>query len=376
MPGTDLKRLHLRLHLAEGVGAITFRRLVDAFGGAEQVFAAGPREWQGVDGVGPKTADAMSAVTDEQIDEELAEAGKRGVRILLSDDAEYPAALKTIYDWPAVLYVRGELRPSDAIALGVVGSRHCTHYGAEQAERFGQLLGRAGFTIVSGGARGIDTAAHRGALAAGGRTVAVMGCGLTRTYPPENAKLFEQIVSDGRGAIISELPMRTAVLPGNFPTRNRIISGMSLGVLVVEAARHSGALITAKEGAEQGRTVFAVPGRVDSTMSQGTHELIRGGAVLVQGLEDILDQLGEVGSKMAPREAESSPMLPLAGLDQTETSLLDILKEGPLSLDELVRRSGLDSGKVASSMTMLVIKGAVVQQPGSVFAVRSRASRK
>jgi DNA processing protein len=376
MPGTDLKRLHLRLHLAEGVGAITFRRLVDAFGGAEQVFAAGPGKWQGVDGVGPKTAGAMAAVTDEQIDEELAEAEKRGVRILLSDDAEYPAALKTIYDWPGVLYVRGELRPSDAIALGVVGSRHCTHYGAEQAERFGQLLGRAGFTIVSGGARGIDTAAHRGALAAGGRTVAVMGCGLAQTYPPENAKLFDQIVSDGRGAIISELPMRTAVLPGNFPTRNRIISGMSLGVLVVEAARHSGALITAKEGAEQGRTVFAVPGRVDSTMSQGTHELIRGGAVLVQGLEDILDQLGEVGSKMAPQEAESSPMLPLAGLDQTETLLLDILKEGPLSLDELVRRSGLDSGKVASSMTMLVIKGAVVQQPGSVFAVRSRASRK
>ena len=192
-----------------------------------------------------------------------------------------------------------------------------------------------------------------------------MGCGLAQTYPPENDKLFGQITSDGRGAIVSELPMRTAVLAGSFPTRNRIISGLSLGVVIVEAARRSGSLITARLAGEQGRAVFAVPGRVDSPSSQGANELIRVGATLVQNLDDILQELGEVGARMAP-EAPDGQALPQT-LDATERKLAGLLSEGPLTLDELAERSGLDSGRVASTMTMLVLKGAVVQRPGNVF---------
>jgi DNA processing protein len=180
-------RAYLKLHLAEGVGAILFGRLVEAFGDVTSAAAAGPAGWQEVQGVGEKTAAALAAVTDEQIDAELADAAEHGVTILCRQDDRYPAALGHIPDPPAVLYVRGRLEPADAIAVAIVGSRRCTYYGLEQAERFGQLLGRAGFTVVSGGARGIDTAAHRGALAGGGRTIAVMGCGLCHTYPPENA---------------------------------------------------------------------------------------------------------------------------------------------------------------------------------------------
>ena len=215
--------------------------------------------------------------------------------------------------------------------------------------------------------------------------VAVLGTGVDTVYPPENRGLFEQIVQDGRGALVSELPMKTAVRSGNFPTRNRIISGLSLGVLVVEAARHSGSLITARVAAEQGRSVFAVPGRVDSVSSQGANELIRSGAVLVQTLQDILDQLGEVGARLGEgtpattgSAAESAAGVPAAipeGLNECEKSLVETLAQGPLNLDELIRRSGLDSGKVAASMTMLALKGIVMQQAGNVFARRSAAHR-
>jgi len=361
-------RAYLRLHLADGVGAVTFKRLVENFGDVETA-AKARGQWQRVEGIGPKTAEAMEAVTDTQIDDELKAAEQAGADIIVLEDERYPAALAAIHDPPPLLYVRGRLEKADALAFGVVGSRHCTYYGLEQAERFAQLLGRAGFTIVSGGARGIDSAAHRGALTAGGRTIAIMGCGLTELYPRENEKLFEQIVREDRGAIISELPMRTAVLGGNFPTRNRIISGLSLGVLIVEAARKSGSLLTAREAAEQGREVFAVPGRVDSPLSQGANELIRNGAILAQDLDDILEHLGDVGAKMVAEEPAGRESLP-RGLDETESLLVGALRQGPMSLDELVRAGGIDSGKTASAMTMLVLKGLVVQQPGNVFALK------
>lgn len=365
MTSTERVRAYLRLHLADGVGAVTFKRLVEAFGDVAEACGASAGMLQRVKGVGEKTAAAIAAVGDEQIDAELAAATEARASIVCLEDDAYPPQLRNIHDPPAVLYVRGELRKSDAVSIGVVGSRNCTHYGLEQAERFAQLLSRAGFVVISGGARGIDTAAHRGTLTAGGRTIAVMGCGLCHPYPPENAPLYEQIVAAG-GAVISELPMRTAVLAGNFPTRNRIISGMSLGVLVVEAARRSGALLTAKEADEQGRPVFAVPGRVDSPLSQGTNELIRNGVTLVQDLDDILEQLGEVGRAMAPAE-EPAPPAP-ASMDDAEKRCWEALEAGPLGLDELVRTTGLTGGKATAAMTMLVLKGAVSQQPGNIFA--------
>jgi len=365
-------RAYLRLTLADGVGPRLFARLVEAFGSPEAALAAGPGGWRRVEGIGPKVASAIQAVGDEQVEAELASAGKTGAAILCDGDEQYPPALRNIHDRPPVLYVLGRLDRCDAVAVGVVGSRRCTHYGLEQAGRFGELLGRAGFTVVSGGARGIDAAAHRGALAAGGRTIAVMGCGLENSYPPENADLFKRIVSDGCGALISELPMATGIQGRNFPRRNRIISGLSLGVLVVEAARRSGALITATEAAEQGREVFAVPGRVDSPMSEGANALIRDGARLAANLEDLLEALGEVGAKMAPDEQPSDqPALP-ATLTPTEARLAEALGDGELSIDELVRRTGIASGEAVSAMTMLVLKGAAAQRPGNVFSLRAR----
>ena len=373
MTDREALRLTLRLHLAEGVGALTFRRLVEAFGSVENVLAAPPGRWREVKGVGEKTCRAIEAVTDRQVQDELDEAAERGVEIHCRDDEQFPAALKTIYDCPPVLYARGRLDASDAVAIGVVGARRCTHYGLEQGERFGQLLARAGFTVVSGGARGIDTAAHRGALAADGRTIAVMGCGLGQTYPRENAELFDGIVRQGRGAIVSELPMRIDVHARNFPLRNRIISGLSLGVLVVEAALRSGALITAREAIEQSREVFALPGRVDSPMSQGANELIRdGSATLVQNLDDILEHLGEVGKLMTPPEESAEDRIAAGGLDETERKLMEALREGEMRIDDLVRRTHLESGQVAAAMTMLTIKGLVAQQPGQVFALKRR----
>ncbi|MHC4984212.1 MAG: DNA-processing protein DprA, partial [Planctomycetota bacterium] len=214
-------RAYLKLHLAEGVGARVFRRLIEHFGRVEAAAAAGERELRAVQGVGEKLAGAIAGVTGEQIEREIDAAGKKGVVILTQRDPAYPKALRSIYDCPPVLYVLGRLEPADALAVAVVGARRCSHYGIEQAERFGELLGGAGFTVVSGGARGIDTAAHRGALAAGGRTIAVMGCGLADVYPRENEKLFERIVSERRGAIVSELPMLADVRAGNFHSRNR-----------------------------------------------------------------------------------------------------------------------------------------------------------
>jgi len=358
-------RPYLRLMLAKEIGPKTFQSLVDAFGDVESAAQASPGAWKRVEGVGPKKIEALQAVTEDHIDEELAEADRLGVRIFRIEDDEYPAPLKQTSNPPPLLYVRGRFEPADVVSLGVVGSRRCTHYGLEQAERFGGLLGRAGVTVISGGARGVDTAAHTGALRAGGRTVAAMGCGLSTHYPPENESLFEKIVAEDRGALVSELPMKTAVLAGNFPTRNRIISGLSLGVLVIEAALPSGALITAREAAEQGREIFALPGRVDSPMSAGTHQLLRDGAHLAADLDDILGPLGDVGRKIHPPEpsAEAIP----TGLNDMESLLLSALSEGPRNLDDLVQYTGVQTGQAAGAMTMLVLKGAVKQQPGNVF---------
>jgi DNA protecting protein DprA len=227
-----------------------------------------------------------------RVDDELAKCTELAVALLCPDDDAYPALLKEIPDPPAVLYVRGAFEPRDLNAVAIVGSRKCSYYGREQAERFAALLAGAGFSVISGGARGIDSAAHRGAMShAHGRTIAVLGSGIDVPYPPENAPLFEEIAK--RGAVVSEYPLGTPPLKDNFPRRNRIVSGMSRGVLVIEADIKSGALITARQACDDhSRPVFALPGRVDNALSDGPHLLIRDGAVLTTKLEDIIENLG------------------------------------------------------------------------------------
>ncbi len=285
----------LRLTLTEGIGPILTSRLVTAAGSAEAACEANATLLRSIEGIGPSKSqqifDSLRRAAKE-VESELDRAKAAGVSLICLDDEAYPEILKLIPDPPPVLYVRGQLEPRDLNGFAIVGSRKCTHYGREQAERFAALLAQAGFTLISGGARGVDSAVHRGAMSLpSGRTLAVLGCGVDIAYPPENHALFDQIAT--RGAVISEFPLSTAPLRENFPRRNRIISGLSRGVLVVEADVASGALITARQACDShNRPVFAIPGRIDNAMSAGPHALIRDGAVLVTSLEDIIDNLG------------------------------------------------------------------------------------
>lgn len=372
-------RRHLRWALTEGVGPILFGRLLACFGDAQTALGASAAQLQSIERVGRELAERIARGRDAApVEEEIAAAREHGVRILCRADEEFPPGLQRIPDPPVVLYVRGELRPTDAIALAVVGSRRCSIYGAEQARRFGELLGGAGFTVISGLARGIDALAQHGAVEAGGRSIAVLGNGLNEVYPPENRALAERVLE--HGAWVSELPMRAAVRAENFPSRNRLIAGMGLGVLVVEAAQRSGALITARLAAEYNREVFAVPGRVQDPTSFGTNGLIRDGAArLVMGLEDILSELGEVGAAMRPASSEprAASVQPVAcaglgGLTAVERAVLDLIGDEEIFRDELLARAGLAAGEVLAALTSLELKGCVRQLAGGRVAQRTR----
>ena len=351
---------YLRLHLCQDVGPIRFANLLSELGGIDAALSAPLSQLMRVEKVGEKTG--RNIVRDRQsglAQEEIQIASQEGVRILCVEDEDYPIALKNISDPPSCIYVRGTLQREDAVALGIVGSRTCSRYGAEQSERLAGLAAGAGLTIVSGMARGIDTYAHRGALAAGGRTIAVLGCGLCHVYPEESVDLARRIAANG--AVISELPMRITPDAKNFPARNRIIAGLSLGVLVVEAAKRSGALITARLASEYNREVFALPGRVDGPLAEGCHELIKtGGAKLVTCLPDILDELGAVGQTLsAPEEKSSGPVVQQASLDAAELQILSAMGSEALPADALCELSALPPARVASLLTGLQLKGAV-----------------
>jgi DNA processing protein len=312
-------------------------------------------------------------------DKELALADKLGVWVICLHDERYPPALKAIYDPPPVLYIKGTLQRSDSLAMAIVGSRRCTHYGTEQANRFSHLLASAGFTIVSGLARGIDTAAHRGALATGGRTIAVQGCGLANVFPPENKALFEQIVENG--AVVSELPLTYEPLAENFPGRNRIIAGLSMGVLVVEATYRSGALISAQAALENNREVMAVPGRIDSPASAGCHKLLKQGARLVDSIEEIMDALGHVGTGLkdhadaAASDAQAKVQRTLfdvseLNLSPEESGILNRLNSEPVHVEDLIQMTQLPAGKIHAAVISLQLKGLVKQLPGNMIVKR------
>ncbi len=368
---------YLALNMAPDVGPITVRRLIEHFSDLEGVFSASTTELAQVEGVGPQRAKAIRRARDNpDLAEELARAADEGVRILCTQDDEYPAPLRHIPDPPICLYVRGTLEPTDAVAIAIVGARRCTYYGMEQARRFGSALAGAGFTVVSGLARGVDGYAHEGALAAGGRTFAVLGNGLTRIYPPEHADLGERVAH--HGALIGELPMDAAPEAKNFPPRNRIIIGLCLGVLVIEAGRRSGALITARLATEYNREVCAVPGRVDSDASAGTNAMIRDGqAKLVTCLEDVLDELGDVGRIMLPEDTDANrgesatEGAAAPPLTQEERQVLDALSQEPTGPDYICEGSGLAVSKVVAVLTALQMKGLVRQLPGTRYVRRS-----
>ena len=359
----------LRLILVPGVGPRIRRLLLERFGSAEGALAAAPSEWRSVPGVGPKLAGHLAAAPcPSEVEAELDFCRLHDIAVLAESDPRYPGVLREIPDPPGVLFCRGELRPQDALGLGIVGTRHPTPYGLRQAERLAGSLARAGLTILSGLARGIDAAAHRGALAAGGRTIAVLGSGVLNIYPPEHADLAREILP--HGAVLSEVPPRAVPHGGMFPQRNRIISGMALAVLVIEAGDRSGALITARHAMEQGRDVFALPGHVDDRTSHGCHRLIRDGARLIESADDILEELGPLFAA-APRD-DGPPIHHPAELllNEQEQQVLAAIPGEATSIDEVVRQSGLPIAQVLSTLSVLEMRhlvrrlsGTLVQRP-------------
>ncbi|MGH7244904.1 MAG: DNA-processing protein DprA [Phycisphaerales bacterium] len=378
----------LRLTLVEGLGPITIGKLVSLAGSPEEALELSASQI-GMCKVGTQRAAKMAEGIRESkaaAEDEIARADSLRVNIISIADDAYPALLKQVPDAPPILYYKGSLAPeSDRFGVAIVGSRRCTAYGLEQTTRFAGTLARAGITIVSGGARGIDTAAHRAVLMSKGRTLAVLGCGLANVYPPENAELFEQIAEideHGRspGAVVSELPLQTVPDKQNFPRRNRIISGLSLGVLVIEAARGSGALITAHLAIEEhGREVFAVPGRVDSASSEGSNELIKSGSgAMVTEPGDVVSLLessarhlvaGTHAARFTPPRGERPVALVAAPIAPEQERILSAL-DTERSADELVELTGLPVASLRSNLTLLEISKRVTRV-GSRFARRT-----
>lgn len=359
----------LRLNLVPGVGPRIRQQLLEQFGTPGRILSAEAGQLQQVDGIGPKLARAiLDGRDDTAAREELARCRRAGIDLIAEDTPAYPSLLREICDAPGLLYCRGTLEPRDSLAIGIVGSRRCTLYGKQQAQRLARELARAGMTVVSGLARGIDGAAHRGALEAGGRTIAVLATGVANIYPPEHTELADEITRSG--CLVSEAPLGQAPTRGMFPQRNRIISGLSLGVIIVEASRNSGALHTARHAMEQGREVFAVPGRIDSLASEGCHDLIRDGATLVRNTDDILEGLGPL---ITPVPAQSGGQITSPrelSLNDQEREILAEVTTDPRHIDEILRAiDDMEQSRVLATLTVLEMKRMIRRLPGG-YVVR------
>jgi len=353
----------IALNMVPKLGPVRLRRLLDVFGSPQRILLAKANELRGVEGVGPEIADSI-AHWEQNVDlsAELARIADFGAHVITQTDPVYPPLLREIHDPPIVLYIWGELLEKDRHALSVVGSRKTSHYGLESAKKLSYQLAYAGLTIVSGLARGIDTAAHQGALAAKGRTVAVLGSGLLNLYPPENLALAEKIAASG--AVVTEFPMTVSPDTQTFPQRNRIVSGWSDGLLVVEAGFKSGALITAGQAADQGRSIFAVPGPIDRATSAGSNRLIQQGAKLVMGAADILDDLQILLPEKPQLQQSPGRTLQFTGNEQ---AVYDAITEGETAIDTIITKSGLPPGAVSSTLLALEMKRLVKQLPGQHF---------
>jgi DNA processing protein len=359
----------VRLNLIPGIGPRLQQSLEAAFGSPSAILQATLGELQQVDGIGPKLAAAI-------VEHRGAEAALREIErcrqantlLLRKGTPEYPRMLAEICDPPSVLYCRGRLEPRDEVAVAIVGSRRCSVYGRQQAERFASALARAGATVISGLARGIDAAAHRGALEVGGRTIAVAATGLSKVYPPEHKELAAQIAE--QGGVVSESCLDQEPIAGLFPQRNRIISGMSLGVIIIEATRTSGALHTARHALEQGREVFALPGRIDSLTSEGCHDLIRDGVPLVRGVDDVLQALGPLISPVERSSTETVHTPRELSLSEQERAILNLVTVDPRLINEVVRDSALEPSRVLATLTVLEMKRLLRRLPGG-YVIRT-----
>jgi len=382
----------VQLALTRGLGPMRIARLLQHFGSAERVCCASAQELQRVDGFVTKLGPSVFGELQEaaaRVDGELRLIEECGVSLVSIEDANYPSLLRQIQDPPPLLYVKGRIDPEmDQLTVAIVGSRRCSNYGREQATRFAVSLAQASITVVSGGARGIDTAAHRGAVQANGRTIVVLGSGLARIYPSENEKLFTEIARSGRGAVISEFPMMTSPEPRNFPIRNRVISGLSLGTLVIEASERSGALITARLACEDhNREVMILPGRIDSPTAAGCHRILKQGwGRLVTSVGDVLEALEEAGSahllaasdpKKVPENLfanappERQPTAPVsavensgvktAGLTDSQRKIFNSLDGEAVELDELAGRTGIEVSRLQADLTVLQIRGLITR---------------
>jgi len=360
----DSYRDWILLSKVPSLGPKRSRELVRYFGSPGKVLSAPVKRLMEVPGIGKEVALSIAGARESMdVEKDLEYMDEAGITLVSFQDSLYPVNLRAISNPPFLLYVRGELRKEDESAVAIVGTRRATTYGKLTARRLARDLGRRGVTIVSGMARGIDTAAHQGALEVGARTIAVLGCGIDVVYPPENRELMEEIVKNG--AVISEFPLGTLPEAPNFPQRNRIISGLSKGVVVVEAPLRSGALITVDFALEQGREVFAVPGQVNSPTSQGVNRLIKEGAKLVESVEDVMEELRFSFYKdQAPmKEAEERGR----SLSSEEKKIFSLLKDVPVHIDFIISGSGMSASKVAAVLVDLQLKGLIRELPGKLF---------
>jgi DNA processing protein len=355
----------IALNMLPTVGPVRLRNLLEVFETPERVLAAKRAELRKAEGIGSEVADQISnweSIVD--LSAELERVREFGATVITQDSPSYPKSLREIHAPPIVLYVWGELKDRDQHAIGIIGARRTTHYGTESAKKLAYQIAYAGLTVISGLARGIDTAAHQGALAAKGRTIAVIGSGLAKLYPPENRALAEKI-RDGNGAIVSEFSMEIEPDRQTFPMRNRIISGWSHGVLVVEAGLNSGALITASQALEQGRSVYAVPGHINAPSAMGSNRLIQQGAKLVMSAADILDDLQVLLPETKP--SPEAAVRPLPELSSDERRVYDAIDSSETPIDQIAAKCDLPSATVSSTLLRLELKHLVKQLPGKYF---------
>jgi len=355
----------LALGRIRGVGGVSFKKITARFADPAAVFRASAAELAEIEGLHRELIHSIANFNDwAEIDKEIQRARAAGIKMIPFSDAAYPASLRAIADPPPLLYVKGELRDNDSRAIAIVGSRSASDYGRRIARDLARGLASFGFTVVSGMARGIDGMAHESALQAGGRTLAVLGSGVDRAYPPEHEMLYRRISENG--AVISELPMGARPIAFNFPARNRLISGLSLGVVVVEATEKSGSLITASLAAEQGREVFAVPGEAGASRSRGSHRLIRQGAKLVETVEDIIEEIAPQLSRRGDAAPASARSLP-ENSGPAARQIFALLKETSLQVDQVIEQSGLPAPQVLQVLLDLELQGFVCQTPGKIY---------